>query len=219
MATELTHDRQPSDTEGVVLIGYSGHAFTVVEMLRATGRRILGYCDVAEKRDNPYGLTYLGMETELRSMGGEVPVCFPSIGRNDLRQTVAAAITRQQLSLAAPVVHPSATVSATARIGLGALIGAAAVINARAVIHEGVIVNTAVVVEHECTVGPYAHLAPGAVLTGNVQIGTRVFVGAGAIILPGITIGEDATIGAGAVVLRDVPPGKTFVGNPAKELV
>lgn len=42
-------------------------------------------------------------------------------------------------------------------------------------------------------------------------------VGAGAIVLPGVTIGEDATVGAGAVVTRDVAPGATVVGNPAKE--
>jgi maltose O-acetyltransferase len=35
-------------------------------------------------------------------------------------------------------------------------------------------------------------------------------------ILPGITIGDDAVIGAESVVTRDVPPGATVVGNPAR---
>ena len=216
MATQPVQDRPTPGTESIALLGYSGHAFTVVEMLRASGRRILGYCDLEEKSENPYGLTYLGSETQVRNRPGELARCFPAIGRNDIRQ---AAVERQYLPLAAPVIHPTATVSSTSRIGLGTLVGAAAVINAQSVIAEGVIVNTAAVVEHDCSVAAYAHVAPGAVLTGNVRLGARVFVGAGAIILPGITIGEDATIGAGAVVLRDVPPGKTFVGNPAKELV
>ena len=43
-------------------------------------------------------------------------------------------------------------------------------------------------------------------------------IGSGAVILGGVTIGAGATVGAGAVVARDVPPGATVVGNPAREL-
>jgi acetyltransferase-like isoleucine patch superfamily enzyme len=43
-----------------------------------------------------------------------------------------------------------------------------------------------------------------------------VSIGGGAVILPGIRIGAGAMVGAGAVVTKDVPPGATVVGNPAK---
>lgn len=49
-----------------------------------------------------------------------------------------------------------------------------------------------------------------------VRIGRNVWIGGGAIILPGVSIGDDALIGAGSVVTRDVPPGATVVGNPAR---
>ena len=49
-----------------------------------------------------------------------------------------------------------------------------------------------------------------------VRIGSDVWVGGGAIILPGITIGDGAVIGAGSVVTRDVGPGVTVAGNPAR---
>jgi UDP-2-acetamido-3-amino-2,3-dideoxy-glucuronate N-acetyltransferase len=41
-------------------------------------------------------------------------------------------------------------------------------------------------------------------------------IGANATILPGLTIGEGAMVGAGSVVTKDVPPGVTVVGNPAR---
>lgn len=52
----------------------------------------------------------------------------------------------------------------------------------------------------------------------SVIVGEDVWIGGGSIILPGLTIGDGAIIGAGSVVTRDVPPGETVVGNPAKHL-
>lgn len=41
-------------------------------------------------------------------------------------------------------------------------------------------------------------------------------IGSNATIIAGVTIGENALVGAGAVVTRDVAPGETVVGVPAK---
>lgn len=49
-----------------------------------------------------------------------------------------------------------------------------------------------------------------------IRIGSDVWIGGGAIILPGVTIGDGALVGAGSVVTRDVAPGATVAGNPAR---
>lgn len=41
-------------------------------------------------------------------------------------------------------------------------------------------------------------------------------LGSGAVIMCGVTVGEKAVVGAGAVVTRDVPPGATVTGVPAR---
>ena len=46
-----------------------------------------------------------------------------------------------------------------------------------------------------------------------------VSIGANATILPGVRLGKGCVVGAGAVVAKNVPPGITVVGNPAKELI
>jgi acetyltransferase-like isoleucine patch superfamily enzyme len=50
-------------------------------------------------------------------------------------------------------------------------------------------------------------------------VGKRASIGSNATILCGLTIGEDATVGAGAVVTKDVAPGETVAGVPARPLV
>lgn len=43
-------------------------------------------------------------------------------------------------------------------------------------------------------------------------------IGSGSTLLAGIMVGENAMVGAGSVVTRDVAPGATVAGNPARLL-
>jgi maltose O-acetyltransferase len=60
--------------------------------------------------------------------------------------------------------------------------------------------------------------AKGIEVARPVEIGEDVWIGGGAIILGGVTIGNGALVGAGTVVTKDVPPGATVVGNPARQI-
>jgi acetyltransferase-like isoleucine patch superfamily enzyme len=54
--------------------------------------------------------------------------------------------------------------------------------------------------------------------TGRVVIEDNVWVGAGAALSKGITIGRDSVIAHSSVVTKDVPPGRIWGGNPARDI-
>lgn len=110
----------------------------------------------------------------------------------------------------------------------GAVVGARCKIQSHTFICEGVTIEDEVFIGHQvCFVNdrhPRATNPDGALRAESEWVleRTRVrrgaSVGSGAVILGGVEIGEGALIGAGAVVTRDVAPGATVAGNPARIL-
>jgi sugar O-acyltransferase (sialic acid O-acetyltransferase NeuD family) len=201
----------------MILIGYSGHAFVVYGILKTMGKTVTHYCDATEKTLNPFNLTYLGNEqSEAAQQALQQNNFFIAIGDNAIRKKVFETLATQNY-LPINAIHTTAVIDESATLHTqGVMVAANATINPLAQIGKGVICNTNCSIDHECIIGDFAHIAPGAVLCGNVKIGDGTFVGANSVIKQGITIGNNCIIGAGAVVVKDVPDGATVVGVPAK---
>lgn len=100
-------------------------------------------------------------------------------------------------------IHPGASIGARVFIdhGMGVVIGETAQVGDGCTIYQGV------------TLGGTS-LNKGA--KRHPTLGRDVIVGANAQVLGSFTVGDGARIGSGAVVIREVPPGATAVGNPAR---
>jgi sugar O-acyltransferase (sialic acid O-acetyltransferase NeuD family) len=198
-----------------ILIGYNGHGLVASELLVLSAFNLKYYCDLTIKENNPFGLKYMGPETELEPAFFSTHYFFIGIGDNLIRKKVGAFIQLKG-GMTVNAVHPRAIISSTAVLGSLVMVAAGACINPMVTIGEGVICNTSSVIEHECRVGDYSHIAPGAILCGNVEVGQCSFIGANAIIKQGVKIGDNCIIGAGSVVLNNVGNGELIKGNPAR---
>ncbi len=206
----------------IVLYGASGHGRVVADIVSAIpGLELMGFVDddLSRHGEQVGKFPVLGGQeilSELRKGGVEGAIA--TIGENKRRMRIAKVLKELEFQLVT-VVHPSAVLAPDVFTGAGTIIMPGVVINAAVRIGSNVIVNTGVTVDHECVLEDGCHLSPGVHLAGNVWVGKEAHVGIGASVIQNIRIGEESVVGAGAVVIRDVPPQKTVVGNPAKELV
>ncbi len=99
-------------------------------------------------------------------------------------------------------IHPGA------QIGQGVFIDHATGV----VIGETTVIGNNVVIYQQVTLGGVS-LSKGK---RHPTIEDDVVIGAGAKVLGNITIGSNSKVGANSVVIRDVPPGSTAVGVPAR---
>ena len=116
----------------------------------------------------------------------------------------------------ANVIHPSARIAGIARLGHNVLVMAGAVVTSNAVIGDHVCVLPNTVIHHDVTVGNFSLIGANVAVAGSVGIGENCYIGSGTNIKNGVRIGDRALVGLGSNVTRDVPPGTTVAGNPAR---
>jgi sugar O-acyltransferase (sialic acid O-acetyltransferase NeuD family) len=196
--------------DGIVVIGAGGHAKVLISTLAARGFSIAA---VFDDDDTKWGMDAQGTRVSRieRERGGRGII---GIGDNAQRREMARALNFEWQT----VVHPSAWVHHSVKLGRGTVVFAGAVVQPDAVIGDHVIVNTGATIDHDCVIGDYAHLAPGVHLAGSVQIGEGAFLGIGSVVIPGVKIGRWSTLGGGAVATRDLADGVVAVGVPAVAL-
>lgn len=199
-----------------VIIGYSGHAYVVIDAAEKAGKRVEAYTEKKEVNHNPFALEYLGFDGDKAFSGWNKNHEFIlGIGDNKIRERIFENIFRKQEKVCS-IIHPAAQIASQVSIDIGCFVAAGAVINSFAKIGSATIINTGAIVEHECLLGNSIHIAPGAVLAGNVKVGDRSFIGANSVIKQGIEIGNDVIVGAGSVILKNVKSNTQVVGNPGR---
>ena len=131
---------------------------------------------------------------------------------------VHAAVIREKGGEFVNVIHPTANIAPTAKLGTGIVVGAFTTISINTCVCNDTIIQDHCNVGHDGFVGAGSHLYVGVKLCGRNKVGEQTSVFTGSIIYPDVKIGDGCTVGAGSVVSRKVKDGETVLGNPAKKL-
>lgn len=217
----------PADSRKLIILGTGGTCRDIVDTVRdinaaGVAPRIdcMGFLDDNEAL---WGSTVEGL-----------PVIGPLAAARDIRECrfingigSPANYTQKERLIAragvpvdrfATVIHPTASVSRTARLGRGVVVFQHVTITANVTIGDHVVILPNTVVSHDDVVGDYTCVAGGVNISGGVRIGRGCYLGTGAALIGGIEIGDGALVGMGSVVLDNVPAWTVVVGNPARHL-
>ena len=213
----------------VGLVGIGGFGREVMPILRQQYQAELAGGDVQlafvveEAAAGPRGLP--AMVNGYSVIGMEEFLSFP--GERRFNVAIADSRARERISTLCQLrgAKPMAICCQTTKLldeiscAEGSILCSYSIITSNAKIGRFFHANLHSYVAHDCVIGDYVTFAPHVCCNGNVRIDDHAYIGSNAVIRPGLVIGRGAFVGMGAVVTRDVPPGVTVAGNPARALV
>ena len=198
--------------------GYGREIFGMAQTARGCGVEwsVAGFLnDIPDALDGFAGLPPIRGGTDYQPEEGDVFIC--AIGEIPGRMAVSAKF-KQRGARFVNLIQPSACVSRSVNLGEGIVIEAFSGIGADACIGDFSTILGHVSIGHDVRLGSYTQVSPFASILGRTEIGDEVLIGSHAVILPDRKIGAGAKVGAGSVVVRDVAPGATVFGVPARQI-
>jgi len=207
----------------ILLIGGGGHCKSVLDtLLRLKQYSKIRIIDKSENiGKHILGINIVGCDDDLfKLFESGYNYAFVTLGSiGDPSKRVKLFNMLEKIGFEIPnVLDPTSVISEYVKMDSGIYIGKNAVVNAGAIIGKGAIINTSSTVEHDCVIGEFSHIAPGAVLCGEVHVGKNVHIGAKSVIKQQVNIGDNTTIGMGSVVLNNIADSIIAYGNPCKEV-
>jgi sugar O-acyltransferase (sialic acid O-acetyltransferase NeuD family) len=210
---------------GLVIVGAGGFGREVYEIARAlteAGRadwRVEGFVDDSPAPETTalldrLGTRLLGPVDDLLERSARIEVVL-AVGSPVARRALAARLGPAG-HVYPTLIHPDATLGGDVELGAGAVICPGARLSTHVSVGDHVHIDQNATVGHDTVVGAFSRLNPQACVSGTVTVGKGALVGAGATVLQGLHVGDGAVVGAGAVVVRDVAPGATVKGVPAR---
>ncbi|MBC8345256.1 MAG: hypothetical protein H8E56_03250 [Candidatus Marinimicrobia bacterium] len=116
------------------------------------------------------------------------------------------------------IVHPKALIDTEVVYGDNVIIEMGTAIHTHSKIGNNVFLGGDALIGHHNIIGNHVLVGGNASFGGAVVVEDYASIGVGSSIKPGVVIGKGAVVGVGAVVIKDVEPGTTVVGVPAKPI-
>jgi sugar O-acyltransferase (sialic acid O-acetyltransferase NeuD family) len=116
----------------------------------------------------------------------------------------------------ASVIHPSAYIDKTCKIGNGVVVLPGCVLDMNVELQNNVLLNTGCVIAHDSVIMAHSFLSPKVTVAGFVKIGQCCNIGINTTIIDNIKIADHVQTGGATVVIEDLSKKGLYVGNPSR---
>lgn len=114
------------------------------------------------------------------------------------------------------LIHPTAIVCSTSKIGKGVVICPFCSVSSHIQIGDFAMLNCHTAIGHDCVIGDFCVLSGFANMNGFAKLEDEVFLGTRATIVASKTVGFQSRVSAHALVVSNVPERTTVLANAGK---
>lgn len=203
------------NSQDIILLGRGGFGREVAAWIKARSLpyRVKGFLD--DTQDGPEVLGPIREHNPTQADNALYLVCLgDGRPRTQLRRDLES-----RGALFATLVFPEVTSASDLSTSRNSIFLGACSISNNVSLGNDLLIQGFAIVGHDVVVGDGCTISNHAFIGGNARLGSFCTIHPHAVVLPHVVIGEGAVVGAGTVVIKNVPPGATVFGVPAKIIV
>lgn len=201
----------------VVIIGCGGNSRDVCEFIEDINEIEKKYEVVGFLDDNETGSNIIGDINSVHKFKRKCKFIF-AIGSEKnykFRHEIIRSIGLKQYDFIS-IIHPTAYISKSSKIGTGVIIYPNVTIHSNTVIDDFAWILSNTVVNHGSIIGENAIVCSGVNLLGDVKISSNTFIGSGTIINNYVKVGKYALVGSGSLVTKNIIDNTLNYGLPSR---
>lgn len=211
--------------KNLIIVGCGAHAAEIVDYIEYINQnspadkfRIKGLIDNVKTHYDHYDYAYEFLGTiDDHNVDPNIYYVM-GIGNLDIRTKVFEEFKLKD-AIFTGIVHPTALISKTAKIGEGTVISHNVSIGPKVVIGNYNVINSRCTIGHDAKIGDNNFISPQVVLGGNSEIGNNNLLGTNSCLIPEIKVGNDNKIMAGMSLTQNVQDHETVFYRYKEKLV
>ena len=158
------------ETRSLLILGAGGLGQVVAEMAQMSGcYSMIAFLDDNPNEEKEALYHIVGRVREAEGLAKSFTHVIPALGNNQTRYKLIEKMRDAGFQIPR-LIHPSAVISPTAKIGDGCIIRERVVISRNVVIGDGCLINIGAMIDHKCVVGNGSHIPMGSIVRNEITI-------------------------------------------------